>query len=60
MFKVDLPSINFAESKKVYRNPGERKLFKMADLVVALLLSNPGRPGYNHRLPRLARLHHLG
>lgn len=59
MFKIDLPSINFAESKKVYRNPEERKLFKMADLVVALLLSNPGRPGYIHRLPRLARLHHL-
>ena len=23
MFKIDLPSINFAESRKVYRNPGE-------------------------------------
>ena len=54
MFKIYLPSINFAESKKVYWNPGDRKLFKMADLVVALLLSNLGRPGYIHRLPRQA------
>ena len=54
MFKIDLPSINFAESKKVYRNPGEWKLFKMADLVVDLLLSNLRRPGYLHRLPRQA------
>ena len=60
MFKIDLPSINFAESRKVYRNPGESKLVKMADLVVELLLSNLGRPGYIHRLPRQVRLHHLG
>ena len=52
MFKIDLPSISFAESKKVYQNPRERKLFKMADLVVVLLLSNLGRPGYIHRLPK--------